>query len=99
MLNNIKLLLGLDLDNIEKDALLNVLIENAKDEATAFCGLDAYDTKLDSAVQKMVVQTYRKMGSEGITSQSYSDVSESFIDGYSDDVMRILKRYRKIRFL
>lgn len=99
MLNNIKLLLGLNLGNVEKDAILNVLILNAKDEATAFCGLGVYDAKLDSTVQKMVVQTYRKMGAEGITSQSYSDVSESFNDGYSDDVMRILKRYRKVRFL
>ncbi len=99
MLNNIKLLLGMGLSNVEKDTLLELLITNAKEEATSFCGLDIYDAKLDSTVLKMVVQTYRKMGAEGITSQSYSDVSESHIDGYSDDVMRILKRYRKVRFL
>ena len=53
MLNNIKLLLRITDDT--QDSLLSLLLNMAKDEATAFCHLSEYDNKLDNCVLKMVV--------------------------------------------
>jgi hypothetical protein len=75
------------------------LMSGAMLEATDYCNLLTYDIKLDSTVVKMVIQQYNKLKTEGISSQSYSGVSETFIDGYSKDVMDMLNRFRKVRFL
>lgn len=99
MINKIKILLQIPSTDNTKDALLEVLLEDCMDEAVNFCGLNEYEYKLDSAVSKMVIQRYNQRGAEGITSQSYSQVSESYLNGYSSDIMNILKKFRKVKFL
>jgi len=94
MLTQVKLLLGIT--DTSKDALLTLLIENCSDEAVAYCNLPEYDEKLDRIVVKMVIQTYNRIGSEGVAAQSFSGVSESFIDGYTLDIKTALNRYRKL---
>lgn len=98
MLDKIKVLLGLSGDTA-KDNLIEVLIEQAKEEAVNHCHLPEYIEALNSTVIKMVVQDYNRLGNEGITSQGYSGVSESFVDGYSKDVIAALNKHRKVRFL
>ena len=39
------------------------------------------------------------MNTEGLAAQSYSGVSESYIDGYPQDIMMILNRKRKMKLL
>lgn len=94
MLTQVKLLLGVT--DTSKDALLTLLIEQCSDEAVAYCNLLEYDEKLDRIVVKMVIQTYNRLGSEGVAAQSFSGVSESFIDGYTLDIKTALNRYRKL---
>lgn len=80
-------------------SLLDMLVEDAKVEAVDYCNLIAYDTTLDSTVVKMVIQNYNKSKSQGISSQTYSGVQETFKDGYSADVLASLNKHRKVRFL
>lgn len=95
----VKLLLGIAAADITKDTLIDMLLEDAIAEVTDYCNLKIYDSKFDSTVVKMVSQNYNKVSTQGISSQSFSGVSESFVDGYSADVMTMLNKSRRVRFL
>lgn len=97
LLDNVKLYLAIT-DN-SKDALLQSLIDDAVAYVVDYCHLSTYDSKLNSTVSKMVLQDYTKLTSQGIAAQSYSGVSESYLNGYSDEIMAILKRNRVVKFL
>lgn len=100
MLDKLKVLLNItDTTDVAKDELLSILIDNAKQEIINYCNLKEYDTKLDSTLIKMVLSDYNRLGSEGIASHSYSGVSENFINGYSDDIISILNKHRKLRVI
>lgn len=94
MLSKVKIMLGIT--DTTKDDLISLLIDLAKEEATSFCNLSEYAEELDSIVIRMVVQNYNKNGNEGIASASYSGVSESYLDNYSQDVIKSLKKHRRL---
>lgn len=95
MVSKLKLLLSLTDDT--QDDLISLLVEMAKEEAVTFCHLDEYDTKLDQVVMKMVIQNYNKIGNEGFNSSSFGGVmTEQYMNGYSEDVLTNLRRFRKL---
>ena len=96
MLERIKLLLDKD---DSADELLNTLISMCKEEAYIYCNLPAYDSKLDFVVTSMVIQKYNRMGSEGTLSQSSSGASASYDSFYSDKVVRMLNKFRKVKMV
>ena len=96
MLNTIKLLLGIS--GTEQDELLNVLIDICEREAVNYTHRNM-DVELSNIVLSMVVERYNKLGSEGITSRSFSGVSESITNNYSDAVIHQLNLKRKIRII
>lgn len=98
MLERIKLLLN-KVDDDSVDELLNTLIAICKDEAYIYCNLTSYDSKLDFIVVSMVIEKYNRIGSEGATSQSASGVSSSYDSFYSDKVVRLLNKYRKVKMV
>jgi len=85
------------LDNPNKDELLLMLIEDAQTESTDYCNLTTYNAKLDPTIVKMVIQNYNKGRVQGIISESFSGVSESYINGYSADVYIMLNKNRKLK--
>lgn len=95
MLDKIKILLGSSYTD-DKEDLIKILIDICKNEAMNFCHLDYYDKSLDTVVIKMVLQQYNRRGNEGIGSLSFSGVSQNFLTDYTDDVVRELKRHRKL---
>lgn len=97
MLEKIKLLLNLQ--NDLQDELLVTLISLCKEEAYNYCSLPEYDSKLDFIVIQMVIERYNRIGSEGATSQSSSGVSMNYDSFYSDKVVRLLNKYRKVKML
>ena len=97
ILEKIKLMLGLA--DTTKDVLLAMLAEDAKTEAVDYCNLSIYDVKLDSTLVKMVIQTYNKSITQGIATESFSGVSESYINGYTIDVIAMLNKNRKVKFI
>lgn len=98
MLEKIKLLLS-RADDDTADELLNTLIAMCKEEAYIYCNLPEYDTKLDFIVVSMVIEKYNRMGSEGTLSQSSSGVSAAYDSFYSDKVVRMLNKFRKVRMV
>lgn len=99
MLDIIKLLLGISLDDDTKDDLIDMLIDNAIEEALLFTNRTILTDKLTPIVHKMVVQNYNRLGTQGVSSQSYNGVSESFLDGYTSDILKGLERNKRIVLL
>lgn len=98
MLEKIKLLLSKSNDN-SIDELLNTLISMCKEEAYIYCNLESYDKKLDFIVVSMVIEKYNRMGSEGTLTQSSSGVSASYDSFYSDKIVRMLNKFRKVKMV
>lgn len=97
MLEKIKLLLNANDDSL--DELILTLISLCKEEAYVYCNLPEYDSRLDFIVIQMVIERYNRIGSEGATSQSSSGVSMNYDSFYSDKVVRLLNKYRKVKML
>ena len=96
MLDKIKILLGITAD--DKNDLLTLLIEQATEEAILFTHNDSLED-LNTAIIKMVVYNYNRLGTEGVDSENYSGVSFNYSADYPDSIIRMLKAKRKIVML
>ena len=97
MLEEIKLLLG-DAAANHSDAQISLAYKIALNEVEESCKRDA-DTALELVAEQIAVIKLNRMGTEGLASQAYSGVSESFIDGYPDEIKAVLNRKRKVKFI
>lgn len=97
MLEKLKLLLNKEDDSL--DELLITLISMCKEDAVVYCNLKEYSNKLDNTVMAMVIERYNQMGAENIKDQTFSGVSASYFEFYSDRVVKMLNKFRKVRTL
>ena len=95
MVEEIKILLG-DAAGNYTDALIGLCAKQALAEVEAYCNRNA-DYELEMAAERIAIIKLNRMNTEGLASQSYSGVSESYIDGYPQDILSILNRKRKIK--
>ena len=95
MIEEIKLLLG-DAASNYTDAQISLAYKMALTEVEDYCNREA-DTTLELLAEKIAVIKLNRMNTEGLASQSYSGVSESYIDGYPADILAVLNRKRKIK--
>lgn len=96
MLEKIKICLT---NNTYTDDLINLFIEDTTKEIKIYCNREDIDTELESVIRRIVIIKLNRMNSEGLSSQSFSGVSESFIDGYPQDIISVLNRKRKLKTL
>ena len=97
MIEEIKLLLGDAAENFN-DALISLTYRISLAEVEDYCRREA-DSILELVAERITVIKLLRMGTEGLASQSFSGVSESYVDGYPDDIKAILNRKRKIKIL
>lgn len=93
MLDTIKTLLGISDDS--KDTLLNVLILQAEGFAKSYthtASTDAYP----EAIAQIVLITYNRLGSEGLSSESYSGVNFNYAEDLPEAIYAQLRAYRKV---
>lgn len=95
MIEEIKLMLGEAASNFT-DAQIGLAIKIAMAEVEDYCGRDL-DYILELQAQKIAVIKLNRMNTEGLASQSYSGISESYVDGYPADILAVLNRKRKIK--
>lgn len=95
MIDEIKILLG-DAAVNYTDAQIGLALKQALAEVEAYCNRTV-DTELEMVVEKIAVIRLNRMNTEGLASQSYSGVSESYIDGYPQEILSVLNRKRKIK--
>lgn len=97
MLEEIKILLG-DAASNYSDAQIGLALKMAMLEVQGYCNREI-DTELEVCVEKIAIIKLNRMNTEGLASQSYSGVSESYVDGYPADILAVLNRKRKIRVI
>lgn len=97
MLEEIKTLLG-DAAANYSDAQIGLCLKMALSEVQAYCNREL-DFELEIVAQRIAIIKLNKLNAEGLSSQSYSGVSESYIDGYPADIMAVLKRKRRMKVL
>lgn len=97
LIEEIKLLLG-DAASNYTDEQISLFYRMALAEVEAYCRRTA-DTELELIAEKLTVLKLNRMNTEGLASQSYSGVSESYIDGYPADILAVLNRKRKVKFI
>jgi len=93
MIEEIKLLLG-DAAGNYSDALIGLCAKQALAEVEAYCRRSA-DYELEVVAEKIAILKLNRMNTEGLASQSYSGISEAYIDGYPADILAVLNRKRK----
>lgn len=97
MIDEIKLLLG-DAAANYSDNQIGVCLKQALAEVEAYCNRKL-DYELEMVAERIAIIKLNRLNSEGLSAQSYSGVSESYIDGYPADILAILNRKRKVKLL
>lgn len=97
MLEEIKVMLG-DAANNFTDAQIGLAAKLALAEVETYCNRDI-DLVLELMAERIAVIKLNRMNSEGLSSQSYSGISESYVEGYPEDIKAVLNRKRKIKSL
>ena len=92
MIDKVKLLLGLT--DASKDDLIEVLVDGAVEDAVAITGNKYIQDELPSAIAKMVVYNYNRLGTEGLENESYSGITYNYLDGYPQDILNTLNKKR-----
>ncbi len=97
MTDQIKILLG-DAAVNYTDAQIDLAYRIAAAEVEEYCKRD-----LDSTLELMAMQIAKiklnRQNTEGLASQGFSGVSESYIDGYPQEIIAVLNRKRKVKIL
>ena len=97
MLERIKLLLNIR--DTSKDALLGELIANVEEFILNYTNNPECLDSLRSTEIVMVMHDFNRLGTEGLSTESYSGVSFGYTSGYGDDIMKALKKYRKVKVI
>ena len=85
----VKLLTG----NTNED-LISLILEKAKAEIVDYVKQD-YNTRFDNLAVDIAVIKINRLGSEGLSSQGYSGVTENYLDGYPQDILNRLNNIKK----
>jgi hypothetical protein len=97
LLDEIRILLG-DASINFSDAQIGLCAKQALAEVEAYCRREL-DYELEMVAQRIAIIKLNRLNTEGLASQGYSGVSESYVDGYPADILAILNRKRKIKVL
>lgn len=95
MIEEIKMMLG-DAAANYTDAQISLALKMAMAEVEDYCGREL-DYILELQAQRIAIIKLNRINTEGLASQSYSGISESYIDGYPADIIAVLNRKRKIK--
>lgn len=97
MINNIKILLG-DAAANYTDEQIKLFYSMTIGEVEAYCNR-SIDAELEIIAQRITAIKLMRLGTEGLTNQSFSGVSEAYVDGYPADILAVLNRKRKVKVL
>lgn len=97
MIDEIKILLGDAAGNFT-DAQIGLVAKQALAEVEAYCNRTA-DYELQMVAERIAIIKLNRLNTEGLASQSYSGVSETYVDGYPADILAILNRKRRIKVI
>jgi hypothetical protein len=97
MLEELKVLLGDLVDNYT-EAQMGLALKLSIGEVEEYCKRDM-DYGMEIAALQIAKIKLLRIDTEGLDSQSLSGVSENYIDGYPDNIQKLLNRKRKLKVL
>ena len=97
MVEEIKILLG-DAAANYTDAQIGLCAKQAIAEVESYCRR-TLDYELEIIAERIAIIKLNRLNTEGLGGQSYSGVSENYIDGYPADIVTILNHKRKLKVL
>ena len=97
MIEEIKILLGASATNYT-DAQISLAYKMALAEVEAYCKREA-DSVLELVAEQIAVIKLNRSNTEGLVSQSYSGINESYIDGYPAHIQALLNGKRKVKLI
>ena len=91
----VKLLLGIDINDTSKDNIIELYLGFAADEFIQYCHIDEVPAAANNLICDMAVIKYNLNGSEGLGSQSYSGLNETY-DNYPPQLIKAMNRFRRV---
>ena len=95
MIEELKIMLGAAVSNYT-DAQISLALKLALGEVEAYCKR-ALTPELELCAMQIAVIKLNRSNTEGLSAQAYSGVSESYIDGYPQEIQAILRGKRKLK--
>ena len=95
MIEEIKVLLG-DAASNYTEAQMSIAYRLAAAEVEEYTNREL-DTTLELVAAQIAVIKLNRSHTEGLSAQSFSGVSETYIDGYPNEIVAVLNRKRKIK--
>lgn len=108
MLNDLKLLLGIDLGDSSMDDKLKLIISATTARLRVLLGGVNPTESLDYIIREVSVIRFNRIGSEGMKSHTVEGETQQFVDsdfdGYADDIRAFLETQKvnakgRVRFL
>lgn len=108
MLENLKLLLGIDKDDLSQDGKLNLIISNTTARLKLLLGGIDPPEELDYVILEVAIIRFNRISSEGMKSHSVEGESVTFADDdfsmFTEDIQAFLDRQTantrgKVRFI
>lgn len=97
MLEELKITLGAAAANFSEPQM-ELALKHALAYVESYCKRTA-DYELEAIAVRIAKIDLLRSNTEGLASQSMGGVSENYIDGYPDEIQKILNRKRKIKIL
>lgn len=99
-----RLKVKLSLEGDEQDALLEILLEDAANSICLYISQDSLPGKLQWIAEEIAIKRYRKIGSEGLKSESIDVIKNDFESNPIGQYRKILDEYKaskgkKVRFI
>lgn len=95
MVEELKILLGDSAGNYT-DAQIGLALKMALAEVEAYCKRPL-DYELELCAMNIAVIKLNRSNTEGLAAQAYSGISESYLNGYPEEIQMILRGKRKIK--
>lgn len=82
-----------------KEELLEPLWDQCEADFLSICNREDVPEGASFVVEQMVAYRYSQLNAEGLSAQSFSGMSESFLSDYPERLKRAMYRYRRLRLL
>lgn len=94
MLTKLKMILGVT----DKDELIQYCIDKATEDVVDYTNqkLEYCLEHLENSIIEIAIIRYNRMGTEGLQSESYSGISNTFLDDLPKSEKRRLRSHRKL---
>lgn len=79
--------------------ILSLLLEDAEQDFLTYTGRKDIPATASALIEDMAIYKYNQLETKGISSQSYSGVSESYSTDYDTTLKVNLNRWRKLKLL